>query len=288
MAENAATAPVSARQGGARTAVPTFLGMALLGWCAQYAWFEVAERWLPLYLALGASLVLSYGLMGWLALGVKDSVRRDRVGFRAIPNRSVPALVLLVPVSLVAIGVEAAVHAPLHRGRAIGAWDWHGPVLGVASSNVALLGALFVVVVVMPLALEFFFRGVVQTGLAAAVGPVGGTACAAAAYAAAIAGLRTEPITFTMMASGAFVAGLVFGAIRQVTGSVWAAAAVHAAASAVFAVFQLLADSSPVPFVTANARAVPTSVVAPAIVSAAIGCVLLFALRPRRTAIPNS
>lgn len=286
MAENAATAPVSARSGGARAALPTFLGMALLGWGAQYAWFEVAERWLPLYLALGASLVLSYGLMGWLALGMNESVRRERVGFEAIPKRSVPALVLLVPISLVAIGVEAAVHAPLHRGRAIGAWDWHGPVLSVASSDLALLGALFVVVVLMPLALEFFFRGVVQTGLAAAIGPVGGTVCAAAAYAAAIAGLRTEPITFTMMASGAFVAGLVFGAIRQVTGSIWAAAAVHAAASAVFAVFQLLAGSTPVPFVTENARAVPSAIAAPAIVSAAIGLVLLFALKPRRATAP--
>jgi membrane protease YdiL (CAAX protease family) len=255
--------------------------MTYLAWWTQFAWTIVGQRFAPLQAAMAFAFLMAYGLIGVLALSSVEKPWGPRIGLTAIPARSVPALVLLIPIPFVAVAVQALVRLPLMRGRATGIWEWHGPLLS-ARSDLGLLGSLMVVVVLIPLLAEWFFRGVLQQGVVAKLGAVRGVLVTAALYGAIVAGLRTEATSWIAVFSGTFVAGIVLGAARQVTGSLWAPVVVHAGASALHALTQLLGSSAPIPFLSAPGRLVPLPVALVALVTVAAGLVFLLKYRGRR------
>ena len=252
--------------------------MTYLAWWAQFAWTIVGQRFAPLQAAMAFAFLMAYGLIGALALSSVEKPWGPRLGFTAIPARSVPALVLLIPVAFVALAVQALVRLPLMRGRATGIWEWHGPLLS-ARSDLGLIGSLAVVVVLIPLLAEWFFRGVLQQGVVAKLGPLRGVLVTAALYGAIVAGLRTEATSWIAVFSGTFLAGIILGAARQATGSLWAPVVVHAGASGLHALTQLLGASVPVPFLSAPGRLVPLPVALVALLAVAVGLALLLKFR---------
>jgi membrane protease YdiL (CAAX protease family) len=260
--------------------------MTYLAWWAQFAWTIVGQRFAPLQAAMAFAFLMAYGLIGALALSSVAKPWGPRIGFAAIPRRAVPALVLLTPTVFVALAVQALVRFPLLRGRATGIWEWHGPLLA-ARSDLGLVGSLVLVAVVIPLLAEWFFRGVLQQGVVAKLGPARGVLVTAALYGAIVAGLRTEMTSWIAVFSGTFVAGLVLGAAREVTGSLWAPVAVHAGASALHALVQLLGASFPVPFLSAPGRLVPFPPALVALLAVSVGLALLLKFGAKRGQQPN-
>ncbi|HUC44662.1 MAG TPA: type II CAAX endopeptidase family protein [Candidatus Sulfotelmatobacter sp.] len=259
----------------------TAVGMTYLACWSQYAWSAVLGRWLPASAALGLALVLTFLLMAALALSSVGPDWRFRFGLAPFSRRFVPAIVLVVPVCLVTLGLQAAIISTLARGRSLGVWEWHGPVLS-SSSDLGLLTGLFVVVVLMPVSLEIFFRGLMQQGLVARLGVRWGVLAASVFYAAAVAGVHTDVKTFSAVFWSTLVAGIVFGIMRQASGSLWAPAAAHVATSAVHAILKLAATVAPIPCISTPGRFVPAPIVgiAAACTAAGLGLVVWAARRP--------
>jgi len=144
------------------------------------------------------------------------------------------------------------------------------------------LTGLFVVVVLMPVSLEIFFRGLMQQGLVARLGVRWGVLAASVFYAAAVAGVHTDVKTFSAVFWSTLVAGIVFGIMRQASGSLWAPAAAHVATSAVHAILKLAATVAPIPCISTPGRFVPAPIVgiAAACTAAGLGLVVWAARRP--------
>src|SRR5262249_44971147 len=132
-----------------------------------------------------------------------------------------------------------------------------------------------VVVILLPVSLEWFFRGILQQGLVARVGARWGILAAAALYGAVVAGLRTDASTFTAVFWSVLAAGILFGWVRQATGSLWAPAAVHAGASPVPALIRLAGPTLPVSYVSTPGRGLPTLLVAISSALVAAGALVL-------------
>jgi membrane protease YdiL (CAAX protease family) len=108
-------------------------------------------------------------------------------------------------------------------------YRWHigAPPLPEAFKGFALVAA------VIGSAEEILYRGYVQ-GRVGRLGAVGAVACAAllhTAYKSALFALPGEAVTidFAFIVAAPFVGGLVFGALRQLSGNVLAPLAAHAA-----------------------------------------------------------
>src|SRR5262245_1144232 len=252
----------------------TALAMTYFAGWSQYAWTSVLGRWLPASAALGIAVAVTFLLMGTFALSSVGSDWRSRFGLGPFSRRFVPAIVLVVPVCLVTLGLQAGIISSLSRGRGMGVWDWHGPVL-TASSDLGLLAALFVVVVLMPVSLEVFFRGRLQQGLVPLLAPRWGVRPAPVYHAAAVAGVHTNGKTFSAVFWSTLVAGIVFGVLRQNTGSLWAPAAAHVATSGLHAVLKLAATGLPIPYISTPGRFVPAPIVGIAAASTIAGLGLL-------------
>lgn len=256
--------------------------MTYLAWWCQYAWTLVVQRIAPVPAAFGTSIVIGYGVMGWLALRSIEPPWRERVGWKGLAPATVPALLFLAPIPIVSLAVQAVVRAPLLRGATEGIWEWRGPMLE-AGSDLGLVGVLLLVVVVVPALTEWFFRGIIQQGVVARWGPVAGVLWTAALYGAIVAGLRTNAGAWVAIFAGTFVAGCVFGLARQATGSLAAAVVAHVGASALYALLHLAGNVVSISFVSAPGRLVPLPVVAIALGVIAPAALLLLA-RARRAA----
>jgi len=258
--------------------LPALLGaIALTGaaWGTVYFWTRVAMDWTGPRLALGIAVTIGYGLVGALALRAEARPWVTSIGLRPFPLRSVLAIVLLVPALLLAMEVQGLVRLAFGRAGGVGVFEWsRGLITG--ASGLELLGSIFLFVILFPAVSEWFFRGVVQQRLVERLGSTRGVLLTALLYALAVAGTRSPVGSWIAVVIATFGLGLLLGAVRITSGSVVAAALLHAGFNLVGVVGWLISPSTALSAFTAPGSSLPVAVLVPAALSVAAGSTLLW------------
>ncbi len=181
---------------------------------------------------LGIAQALGMGLVATLGARAVPAPQADRLGLRGFELRWLVAIACLLPLSLVVSELqnlaELAAPAPdaeeiLERTRE--RLDTKTPLAAVETMIVA--------VGLAPVVEEWLYRGVVQQGLIAHLGRMGGILTTAFLFSLA----HFQPTSSAASSFAVFAAtlpvGLVLGLVRLSTGSLLAAILVHASYNAV-------------------------------------------------------
>jgi len=194
---------------------------------AGAGWLDVGEA-----AAAGAGMVVfalfAHSLSVPFAFSAAGLTLTAAALVRAVVRPSSP----LILFGLAPVARKTALYAALGAalGLALGVWyRWHigAPPLPEAFKGFALVAAL------IGSTEEILYRGYVQ-GRVRRLGPVGAVACAAllhTAYKSALFALPGAAATIDLefIVAATFIGGLVFGALRQLSGNVLAPLAAHAA-----------------------------------------------------------
>ena len=190
-------------------------------------WLDVGEA-----AVAGAGMVLfalfAHSLSSTFAFSAAGLTLTAAALVRAVVRSRSPLILFgLVPVTR-----KMALYVPVGAllGLALGVWyRWHigAPPLPEAFRGFVLVAAL------IGSAEEVLYRGYVQ-GRVGRLGTVGAIACAAilhTVYKSALFALPGEAVTIDLefIVAATFIGGLVFGALRQLSGNVLAPLAAHAA-----------------------------------------------------------
>ena len=224
-------------------------------------------------LALGTALGL--GGAGTLAARAISAPAERRIGLCGFAPRVLLPMLLLVPSVLLASELDNWI-ARLLPGADPAAQGEPAPD-GLATLELVLFSVLL-----RPVLEEFFFRGVVQQGVVAALGPGRGVVLAALLFALVRAsfGLGDAYRVLTLGAQ-ALCDGLLLGGLRLASGSILPGIALQMLAGAVG--FGALAAKEwlPIPGFNGGGDHTPVAWLAPAALSVAAGLALL--LRDART-----
>ena len=196
------------------------LGITILAWlCTLLVTGGLAgETGVMLALALG--MTLGFGGVGtFVARQVPEPADR-RLGLTAIGPAQVGIVLLLIPVVLLTSELDNWVAELVPRPEAVeGEPEVTDPE---ALALRALESALFIALL-RPVIEEFFFRGVIQQGVVAALGPVSGVVLQASLFALVRATLGASDAYFVSTnAAQGFVEGALLGFLRLGTGSILA------------------------------------------------------------------
>ncbi|MCG8589989.1 MAG: CPBP family intramembrane metalloprotease, partial [Proteobacteria bacterium] len=145
------------------------------------------------------------------------------------------------------------------------------------------IGALetaLVVVGLAPVVEEWLFRGVVQQGLVAHLGRIGGVSATAGLFAMTHMNPSDSFESTLVSFIGAFFTGCVLGAVRLATGSLLAAILLHAGVNGLLLAGVLLADVVPIAGWNTPAAHVSGWALAPSAVCVGVG--LVWAARAAR------
>jgi membrane protease YdiL (CAAX protease family) len=184
-------------------------------------------------------------------------------------------MLLLLPSLLLASELDNLVR-PLFPSLALTAEGEAAPdpvVLRLATVEFAITTALL-----RPVLEEFFFRGVIQQGVVAHLGALGGVAYTAALFGLVNGGLELPfgPDRAASAAAQAAFAGLLLGLLRQASGSLLAPIVASCALESLgLASTVLLAAALPIPGYNAPGPHTPLSVLAPCAASVSLGAWLL-------------
>jgi len=225
-------------------------------------------------LALGCAL--GFGGAGTLAARQVAAPAERRIGLCGFAPRLLFALVLLVPWVLLASELDNWI-ALLFPGAKEPAAD-QAAFDGLATLEVVLFAALL-----RPVLEEFFFRGVVQQGLVATLGPARGVLLAASLYALVRAslGVGDEYRTLTMGAQ-ALLDGLLLGALRLASGSILPGILLQMGVVGIGLGAVAAAAWLPIPGFNASGAHTPLAWLLPAAFSVGLGLALLVRARPPR------
>jgi membrane protease YdiL (CAAX protease family) len=231
--------------------------------------------------ALGVALSLGLGVTGTLAARSVPPPQAERIGLRGFSARILPALILLVPVVLLASELDNVVRAFVPPPEAA------SPAAG--PSDEALGGTLFalesaiVLVGIAPVVEEFFFRGVLQQGLIAVGGITRGVLGTALLYALGHGNLAgaTGWLSATL---GALATGIVLGYVRLASGSLLASILLSMSISAAGLAATNFEEVLPIPGFNAPGAHTPLPWLLPAAISVGLGLLLLGRERARSDA----
>jgi membrane protease YdiL (CAAX protease family) len=219
-------------------------------------------------LGLALGMLLGFGGAGTLAArGVPPPAER-RIGLVGFAPRLLLPLLLLLPVVLLASELDNQVAA---------AWfpdanPLPDPALGPLD---ALEWVLFGVLL-RPVLEEFFFRGVLQQGVVAALGPARGVGLAALLFAAVRTSLFAGSAYHTTSFGLQWLAlGALLGFVRHQTGSILASALLLSALEAAGVAAYSLREALPIPGFNTGSGHTPLSLLLPAALSVAVGIRLL-------------
>jgi membrane protease YdiL (CAAX protease family) len=217
-------------------------------------------------IALG--LALGFGGAGTLAARALPPPAHLRIGLCGFAPRLLVPLLLLAPGVLLASELDNWI-ATLFPG----AKDAQ-PDAGLGALD-ALEWALFAVLL-RPVLEEFFFRGVVQQGVVAALGPGRGVVFTAALYALVRAALHVGDAYRTLsFGTQALAEGLLLGALRLASGSILPGVLLQAALAALGLAALAAKEWLPIPGFNAAGAHTPAAWLAPAVASVALGLALL-------------
>jgi membrane protease YdiL (CAAX protease family) len=151
-----------------------------------------------------------------------------------------------------------------------------------AGSAGAVALSVLVFVVIVPLTIELFFRGIVHQAMVECFGAGRGMLAGAALYTVFVLSAtwpkEVSPGWQARWAAAIVTAllwGLVLGAVRSATGSVLAAIVLHAAGNLLWVALVAGAEALPVAAASAPGRHVPWYLVLLALVSVGAGLALL-------------
>ncbi len=230
--------------------------------------------------ALGVALSLGLGVTGTLAARSVPPPQAERIGLRGFSARVLPALILLVPVVLLASELDNVVRAFVPPPEA--ATPTAGPTEELSGSLFALESAI-VLVGIAPVVEEFFFRGVLQQGLIAVGGITRGVLGAALLYSLGHGNLAgaTGWLSATL---GALATGIVLGYVRLASGSLLASILLSMSISAAGLAATNFEQALPIPGFNAPGAHTPLLWLLPAAISVGLGLVLLGRERARSDA----
>jgi membrane protease YdiL (CAAX protease family) len=235
-------------------------------------------------LGLALGMLLGFGGAGTLAARALPPPADQRIGLAGFPPRLLPPLVLLLPVVLLASEIDNQVSAQLFSGQ-------KPPVPELAPSSLDTLEWVLFGVLLRPVLEEFFFRGVVQQGVVAALGAGGGVAFTAVLFALVRASLFVnDAYHATSLGLQALALGVLLGFVRLASGSILASALLLSAIEACGLLAHGLRDELPISGFNAGGAHTPATWLAPAALSVALGLWLLArsSRRGRSFSVTNS
>lgn len=255
--------------------LPSPVGAAMLTLLAftiaLFAWLLLLEVGTALSLAVG--LCLGYGGVGTLAARSVPAPAELRLGLRGFPPRFLAAILLVLPAIVLASELDNWVR-PLFPELPIPEAAREAPADEVVA-RLATLELVITLVLLRPVLEEFFFRGVVQQGLVASLGPVAGVVQTAllGGLASGGLGLPFGPDRAASLGVQAAFLGLLLGLLRHTSGSLLAPllAAVGMSASGVFFA-AALAERVPIPGFNAGGDHTPPWILAACAAAVALGC----------------
>jgi membrane protease YdiL (CAAX protease family) len=219
-------------------------------------------------LGLALGMLLGFGGAGTLAARAMPPPADQRIGLTGFAPRLLLPLLLLVPVVLLASELDNQVAERLFEGAQPAAAQPSGPL--------EILEWVLFGVLLRPVLEEFFFRGVVQQGVVAALGPNGGVAFTAVLFALVRASLLLgdayHATSFGLQALGL---GMLLGFVRLASGSILASALLLCTIEAAGISAWALRDTLPIPGFNGEGRYTPLEWLAPAALCVAAGVWLL-------------
>ena len=221
---------------------------------------------------LGVSLGLLFGFGGTgtlAARGVPAPADR-RIGLVGFAPRLCLPLLLLVPAVLLASELDNWIAASFFPGAKTAAEGG-----GIPGALATVEWVLFAVLL-RPVLEEFFFRGVVQQGVAAALGPTRGVVLTALLFALVRTSLfGGDAYHAASLGAQALAIGLLLGFVRLVSGSILACVLLETALEALGVLALVLREALPIPGFNAEGAHTPLALLLPALASVAFGVALL-------------
>lgn len=224
--------------------------------------------------ALGLGAVLGLGAAGALGATSVPPPHAERVGLRGLRARHLLPLVLLLPVALVASELDNVVQAwlPAPDAPLVAEQTLERLPTGMP---LALVETLVVAVGLVPLVEEWFFRGVLQQGLVAALGAFWGVVVTALLFALGHGSPGISPQTWLAVVAQSLLLGLVFGFARHKTGSLLASVFLHVGVNLAGVLALAGAARVAIPGYNAPGAHTPPAVLLPALGALAAGLWLL-------------
>lgn len=176
--------------------------------------------------ALGLGTAIGFGAAGALGAANVPHPHGVRVGLRGIAGRHVLPILLLLPAAILASEVDNVVKALLPAPDAPQVVEETLEKVSV-DTRLAMIETFVVVVGIVPILEEWFFRGVVQQGLVANAGVRGGIFLTALLFAMGHGGPALSLQAWAALVAQTLVLGLVLGYARHATGSIVAPILLH-------------------------------------------------------------
>lgn len=234
----------------------------------------------PVAAVQGLALVAGFGFVGTLAARRVPPPQSERLGLRGFPPAFVVAVLLLVPVTLLASEVESLLHTLWMPPDA----EEIAQRMTESLSQATVIDALetwVLVVGLAPVVEEWFYRGVLQQGLVAWLGVRQGVLASALLFAVPHAGFGMSWQAAIAIAAATSVQGLAFALVRQTSGSLLPAVLLHAGCNALGLSALAVSDVLVIPSFNAPGDHLPGEWIVLALVCVALGLALCARLARR-------
>jgi membrane protease YdiL (CAAX protease family) len=231
-------------------------------------------------LALG--LLLGFGGAGTLAARSVPTPAERRIGLVGFAPRLLLPLALLVPAVLLASELDNWIAASFFPAAKTAAEGAAGP------DALATLEWVLFAVLLRPVLEEFFFRGVVQQGVVAALGPARGVLLTALLFSFVRTSVfGADAYHAVSLGAQALATGLLLGFVRLGSGSILACVLLQTALEGAGVLSLVLRESLPIPGFNAEGAHTPLAWLLPAALSVGLGIALLGREARRPTAGPG-
>jgi membrane protease YdiL (CAAX protease family) len=224
--------------------------------------------------AMGIASVVGLVGAGFIGAAGIPPPHAERVGLVGLARRHWLPLLLLVPVALLTSEADNVVRVLMPPPDAQQAAERVIERLPT-DTDLALLESLLVAVGLVPVLEEWFFRGVIQQGLVARWGPVGGVVATALLFAVAHGGPGISPQLWAALVLQNLLLGLTLGYARYATGSLLAPILVHAGVNLSGTLALAYAASVPIAGYNAPGPYTPPGLLAASLLSVLAGAWLL-------------
>lgn len=235
--------------------------------------------------ALGLASVAGIGAAGALGATNIPPPHAERVGLVGLAWRQLPPLLLMLPVALLASEADNLVRALAPPPDAPEVVQQALEKLPT-DTHLALLETGIVVVGLVPVVEEWFFRGVLQQGLVARMGAWGGIVTTSLLFALGHGGPGLSGPSWAAVVAQSLVLGLAFGFARHVSGSLLAAILLHVGVNALGVAALAGGPQLAIPGYNAPGPHTPLPLLAGAAAALALGALWLRRSSPARRALP--
>jgi membrane protease YdiL (CAAX protease family) len=231
-------------------------------------------------LALG--LLLGLGGAGTLAARSLPPPAERRIGLVGFAPRLLLPLVLLVPAVLLASELDNCIAAAFFPDAKTAAAE-------ATPGTLATLEWVLFAVLLRPVLEEFFFRGVVQQGVVAALGPARGVLLTATLFAVVRTSVfGADAYHAVSLGAQALTTGLLLGFVRLSSGSILSCVLLETALEAAGVLSLALREPLQIPGFNAAGAHTPVLWLLPAALSVGLGIWLLARAAQRARAGPDA